>query len=328
VSSWGSLSPRLNTKADCIVWFPDDFRPPRPEVTSWLTRWLTDMPDRTLIYVGRDFDAAPSYWEFILPLAPNEEQKTLIQDRLDKSKDGFMVQRQRDDKKEECEWFTVDRTKPLLNVDKLQSNPRSRATEDPFGESQDTAGPQWLDGVDVARVQIPLRDRIVPPKKADILLQSGEDMLVSRQLKNQSQLIVVANGAFLLNLPLVNHEHRKLAAALIAMVPQTEKNVVFLESGYGGPPICKQDPTPPTGWEMFGVWPTNWILFHFAVVGLLFCFARWPIFGRPRTDSLENESDFGRHVDALADMLKNSGDEQYATNKINSYRQMIEQEKQ
>ena len=40
VSSWEVLSPRLKRRADCIVWFPDDFRPPSKKVRSWLVKWL------------------------------------------------------------------------------------------------------------------------------------------------------------------------------------------------------------------------------------------------------------------------------------------------
>src|SRR5580700_7314040 len=39
VSSWSSLSPRLDT-ADCVVWFPDDFNAPSPSVVTWLENWL------------------------------------------------------------------------------------------------------------------------------------------------------------------------------------------------------------------------------------------------------------------------------------------------
>src|SRR5277367_5178698 len=62
VEIWEQLSPRL-LKADVIVWFPDDFEPPSSDVRSWLYDWLLAAPDRTLIYVGRDFDAAPVYWK-------------------------------------------------------------------------------------------------------------------------------------------------------------------------------------------------------------------------------------------------------------------------
>ena len=77
-------------------------------------------------------------------------------------------------------------------------------------------------------------------------------MLVSREWFDESQLIVVANGSFLLNLPLVNHEHRKLAGKLIDAVGPPGQTVVFLESFAGGPPIS-DDPSGgmPTGAEIF-----------------------------------------------------------------------------
>ena len=47
-----------------IAWSgsPDDFQPPSPDVAVWFESWLATRPHRTLIYVGRDFDAAPWYW--------------------------------------------------------------------------------------------------------------------------------------------------------------------------------------------------------------------------------------------------------------------------
>ena len=105
----------------------------------------------------------------------------------------------------------------------------------------------------------------------------------SAPLTRTAQLIVVANGSFLLNAMLVNHEHRKLAGKLIDRIGAPKKKVVFLESGPGGPPIFDRDPAGSSmGLAIFHVWPTNWILMHLAAVGILFCFARWPIFGRPR----------------------------------------------
>jgi len=138
----------------------------------------------------------------------------------------------------------------------------------------------------------------------------------------------VANGSFLLNLPLVNHEHRKLAAKLIGEVPPG-KNVVFSESGPGSPPIRDKDPVDamPTGWEMFNIWPTNWILLHLAIVGVIFCFSRWPIFGLPKEGPAASNSDFGRHIDALGDLLKRSHDRSYAMSRILNYRQKTGQDK-
>ena len=76
VSSWSSLSPRLD-QADCIVWFPDDLEPPSPGAVNWFETWLRARPHRTLIYVGRDFDAAEWYWRKVQPSAPRDQQEAI-----------------------------------------------------------------------------------------------------------------------------------------------------------------------------------------------------------------------------------------------------------
>jgi hypothetical protein len=333
VSSWGTLSPRLDEKADCIVWFPNDFDPPDKAVCQWLDDWLAEDPDRTLIYVGRDFDAESSYWDHVLPDAPSD-QKELVRKRLYDAKDRLTPAKKTPDKKtpdkktpdkksrdrkssgkseppkpETCEWFTLNTSKAPREVRSLQG----RA--------------DWLEGVKAENVEIMLHNRLVPPKTADVLLKSGKDVLVSEEQTEGGRRILVVNGSFLLNLPLVNHEHRKLAAKLIDSLPAPNQRVVFLESSAGGPPIRDDDHVPePTVWELFNVWPTNWILLHLAIVGVIFCFVRWPIFGRPRDLETSGRSDFGHHIDALADLLQRTHDRTYATQQINNYRQLTGQE--
>ncbi len=339
VYSWHAFSPKLQNNADCIVWFPDDFNPPSPKVREWLDDWLKEEPERTLIYVGRDFDAAPWYWEHVLADAPPEKQK-ILRERLDRAKSRFSRDRQelpnvektakkiaeeidekspktkkleRDDKPEDWGWFTLDRSQPPRKATKLKGK----------------AG--WLDGIDADKTDIELNARLTPPSSAEVLLTSGDDAIVSREkCHNESQRIVVANGSFLLNLPLVNHEHRKLAGRLIDAIGQPGQSVVFLESDSGGPPIRDDDPEAdmPTGLDIFNIWPTNWILIHLAAVGVVFCFSRCPIFGRPKTVETVSGSDFGRHIDAVADLLERSGEPGAAMERIVSYRQKSERDKQ
>jgi hypothetical protein len=309
VFSWMALSPKLHERADVIVWFPNDFTPPTPEVREWLEGWLLDQPGRTLIYVGRDFDAAAWYWKKVLPGAP-ANQVAEIQQREIAARTDFGMARLAVPASEDCDWFTVEGKSQHRNVQTLAGDA------------------QWLAGVDPSKVEIELNGRIVPPEGADVLLRSGKDVLVSREEWDESQLVVVANGSFLLNAMLVNHEHRKLAGQLIEEVGPPEKTVVFLESWQGGPPIRDEDPFPgmPTGMEIFHIWPTNWILLHLAIVGILFCFARFPLFGRPRTPEPDSPSDFGKHIDALGELLERSGDTTYAVARILHYRQTVKGE--
>ena len=212
-------------------------------------------------------------------------------------------------KSENCRWFTVLRERPDRKVRTLS------------GEEE------WLAGVEPAKMDAELASRIEPGSDADTLLKSENDVLVSSAPLGDGRLIVVANGSFLLNAMLVNREHRKLAGVLIDRIGPPPKRVVFLESGPDGPPIHEKDPSgSSTGVEIFHLWPTNWILFHLAAVGILLCFSRWPIFGRPREPAREAASDFGKHIDALAELLARSGDRSQATSRVLHYQQITKSE--
>jgi len=305
VFSWRFLSPRLHRRADAIVWFPDDFHPPSQDVCRWLEDWLRERPGRTLVYVGRDFDAAVWYWDKIQPNAPPQQQKEILRRKLEAK--GFFIRNLLPPATtEECNWFTLKGGQTHRKVRSLDGNS------------------EWLDGLDPAKLEIELNHRLVPSPDADVLLESKGDALVSSEPFGESRVIVVANGSFLLNLPLVNHEHRKLAGQLIEEVGPPGQTVVFLESGPAGPLMLESDPTaaPPSPLAIFNVWPTNWILLHLAVVGILLCFSRFPIFGRPREPEPEATSDFGRHIQALGELLRRSGDTAHAAKRLGHYQQL------
>jgi hypothetical protein len=304
VFSWRALSPRLLERTDCIVWFPDDFRPPAPAVCECLGQWLDDAPGRTLIYVGRDFDAAPYYWEKIEPAAP-PEQSAEIERRLGEARGNFQTQRRLVPDLEIHPWFTVEGRYEPRQVRSLGGDP------------------EWLKGVDAAKLDVELNGRIIPSAWAQVLLESQSDVLLTREPFGDSQLFVVANGSFLLNLPLVNHEHRKLAGKLIDQVGPPGKTIVFLESGPGGPPIVAEDlaERAPTGLEILVTYPIYWAFIQFAIVGVLLCFARWPIFGVPRELESQGTSDFGKHIEALGELLQRSRDRTYAMTRLLHYQQ-------
>ena len=71
VTTTSRFSPRLN-KFDVIVWVPDDFGPPDKEHRDYLEQWLNSDPyrTRTVVYVGRDYNAALDYWERVVPETP------------------------------------------------------------------------------------------------------------------------------------------------------------------------------------------------------------------------------------------------------------------
>jgi len=296
VDSRRFISPNLAT-AQTIVWFPDDFNAPKAEVTQWLDNWVREEDGRTLVYVGRDFDAAPLYWESV-QLQYRGTNSTVAARNLSQARSMASSARS-SVKRAECSWFELKMNAPARRVTKL-------------------AGP-WSTGIDPSKARIHVHGRMIPAAESEVLLKSAGDALVSRQEIEEmptSQILLVSNGSFLLNMPLVNHEHRKLAGRLIDAMP--EGRVVFLESNVNGPRITDREPPPTThtGLEILGIWPMGAILLHFAVLGIIFCFARWPIFGLPSEAESEAPTDFGRHIEALGKLLEQSGNETYARGSI------------
>jgi hypothetical protein len=309
VSSWGWLSPRLAKKADCIVWFANDDRPPSDDVCAWLDDWLYAAPGRTLIYVGRDYDAATAYWKQVRQGTQGEEHKRLSR-RLADAQNERLAHTAGLKPTVDCPWFEIDRTQPRRDVRNLQGRTR------------------WLDGIDPTKVEIELGARIIPPSDARSLLRDGKDRLVSRVQYDDSQMILVANGSFLLNLPLVNHQHRKLAAKLVDEIGATPQQVVFLDVPSGNPGILDADPQQ----THLGVldWlkhPTlGMVVLHLAALATLVIYCRAPIFGLPKTAAAAASADFGQHVAALGSLLERAGDEEYARGRIAAYEALVRRE--
>ncbi|HEY1065012.1 MAG TPA: hypothetical protein VGE52_02845, partial [Pirellulales bacterium] len=144
-----------------------------------------------------------------------------------------------------------------------------------------------------------------------------------------SRLLVVVNGTFLYNLPLANSEHRLLAGRLLSSVERFARQAdggasrdpleaIFLlgeADPHGGDPSASK-------WAVLGVPPLSWVLLQLTALGLLYCFSRWPIVGRPRELVAADASDFGRHVEALGDLLEQTGDEAFADRRARQWREV------
>jgi hypothetical protein len=301
VTGWDRLSPKLRERAEVIVWFPDTMDPPPQPVRDWFEEWLDEAPGRTLIYVTHDYHAGPDYWRKIKSGAPAAQVQE-IDVRLSASENAFDIPLANRPATQDNGWFTLEAQPAARDVRALEGDPA------------------WLAGVDPAKVEIRIHARLLPPDgRVETLLSSGPDVLVMRQGVGRSQLIVVHGGSFLLNMPLVNHEHRKLADQLIRQVGDDRK-VVFLDC-HGAPTVTEKEPEAsiPTVFGLFATAPFDIILLHLTVVGLIFCLWRFPIFGVPRRLPQASNSDFGLHVTALGELLSRTGDRAYAEARLKQY---------
>ncbi len=322
VTSWQRLSPRLRN-ADTIVWVPNSYSSPTPSHCAWFEEWLADGYDRTLVYVGRDYDAEVAYWDAVKPLAP-AEQATEVARRQAIAKMDNAAARSRLAPEDEGTWFTIHRDKPPRPVTILE-------------------GP-WSDYVDPTAAEITLGERYEPPppsvnyysKDVEVLLSvprkgwmwPDSEPLVTRitsdDWSSECQIIVVTNGSFLLNYALVNHEHRALAQLLVEECADVD-DTVFLESGPSGPAILDRDPErkPPSALEMLTIWPVRAVTIHVAAMAIIICFAMYPVFGRPVRFITESRSDFENHIHALGSLMAKTQNFSYARERIKHYHERV-----
>lgn len=320
VRSWSYLSPALD-KADVIVWFPDDFEAPTEQVEDWLTEWLVEgdpTNPRVLVYVGRDFDAAPDYWQSMQGKAPPKLTQEYVR-RLSEAKLDELHRRPSTlSHPETQEWFDLDNKPPRgIKVKKLEGD--------------------WAKGVDVAKTDIVRNTHLVPDDYSltPLLMDENDEPLASEfeysgyyDTATAGRLVMIENGSWLLNARLVNHEHRKLAGKLVESVGPGPRKVYFLESDANGPPIRDEDPTVqnPTGLALFRVWPIGAVLTQLAALGIVFALLKWPIFGIPKRIARASTTDFNSHVAALGRLLAGGRNRAYAIGLLMLYRQSLRRE--
>ena len=325
VSTWKRLSPRLR-RADVVVWIPNDFSPPTDEHCRWFEEWIELDSERpkTLIYVGRDFDARVAYWNQMVSQAPADQVSEVLRRRARAMSDQD-AERLGLPAETSGPWFTVHRSLLPRKVDRFEG---PWSTEFNTADADVRLASRFRFGGDSNDSDLRVETLLAVPA-------AGEDPaepLVTRLkyaplIGDDSQILVVTNGSFLLNLPLVNHEHRKLAAKLIDQCGQPE-DVVFLESESGGPPIIAKEPElkPPGAMQMMSVWPLSAIITHVIAVGILLCFALYPIFGHPRSLVAAPRSDFSKHIDSLGKLLAKTEDIGFANTKIQYYQHRVRRE--
>ncbi|MEN1678093.1 MAG: hypothetical protein AAGJ46_00760 [Planctomycetota bacterium] len=310
VRSVDRLYPKVGN-ADVIVWFCDDFGAPSAEARQWLDDWLLLSDEaKTLVFVTRDYEAGALYWSEMQKTAPAGLQKTLgnerrqSQTRFNQYRGGAPVTDAAGD------WFTTDRRTTTRTIQQL-------------------SGP-WAKGVDASKTQIEHRAYLTPSDEADFLLADERGHPLASEIVysgeswqtnvKDSRVVMIENGAFLLNGALVNKEHRKLAGRLVDHLGPPKLNVVFLESD-SDPPVLADDPSvgPASAFKHLTLWPIGAPIVQALALGVAYAAFRWPIFGRPRRGEEASLTDFGRHVEAVGRLLAATRDRTYADAQLRAY---------
>ena len=350
-----SFSKALETM-DTIVWTPDTVTPPSVTNRDTLEEWLASKSGRTLVYIGRDFDASSDYWEHVVSELPSGQKTRAMREQMlsrveamENDLGGVHFAR----------WFVVDTTPvrtPIqglrgdwakgidVNETRLLTRTELRPADywdedkkdlpallgndtDLFNQIVDDSGQRWT-AEEIDNISDEEESRI-PDSKVLLSADDGRPLVIelTSPIWSDSKIIVIANGCFTLNGALVSKEHRKLAAKVIDECKENGR-VAFLRTGRNGMRVndLNDSSYATKGLEMFANWPMNFIVYHFFILGIIICFVVFPIFGRPRGLPQRELSDFGHHIEALGGMLRRCRDEVFAREKISEYFRLVRRE--
>lgn len=332
------LTPRAY-KLDAIVWAPKDFRLPNQREQNWFNDWLADGSKRTLIFVGRDYSPSGNYWKKAAASAQPADRAVY---RFQQGKaDNELTALFEDIGADSCDWFQLDDKKVLTrdvksfqgpwskSMSSLESHVVLRRTLSPKTERWK----QTLEAVDPSFFAFdepkPPEEESDEPKPIDRgrptvehLLKSdqGEPLVWQMRYKHwgESRIVVLANASLVANEGMTMPGNQHLAGELLKDLP-AKSRVGFL-SNFGKTLVRNPgDPAEVSGFELLRVWPLSLISMHGLIVGFVAMLALWPIFGRPQRTPSPSTTDFGKHIEALGDLLYLSKDRQYALSRIADY---------
>ena len=296
------LTAELAGWADVIVRFAFAPGPPDREEAHWYDDWLESRPERAVVYVVRDYDAQEEYWNLVLDQlssSPDEERRKQAESNRDRARNWVARLPAKEEKPAGPEsWFAVGRA----------ADPPRRCK---------TLGGPWAEDVDAASAALTVHEPLKAKSVEALLTGDGEVLALEREVARGSRVLAIANGSFLLNLPLVNPARRPLAQRVVEWIGKQHRRVAFVE----GPLLLGESEVPPTLIELVARIKTfRWVALHLGLFGLLACLARAPRLGRPSPDAPSDADRPAAHAEAVGALLERSRGAAAARDLLETYR--------
>ncbi|SIO08968.1 hypothetical protein SAMN05444166_2390 [Singulisphaera sp. GP187] len=295
------LSDELADWADVIVRIAPYSGPPEKEEGDWYFHWLSQIGERQMIYVARDYDALADYWQETIDQLPKGGDQALraraetLRNEAAKQDVGEGARPKEIARPEE--WFAVNPAPDPATTCK---------TLDGF----------WSQGIDPARARLPRHETLKVESESVLLEGDGKPLVIDWTLFNGSSVLVAANGSFLLNGALLNHARRTLAMRTVEWVGEDALNVAFVEGRY----LLNGPPAAPSVFALLKIWPFGWVVAQLLLLGLVACLARAPRLGRPRPDPPSGEDRPVAHPEAIGSLLARIGQAAEARALLETYR--------
>ena len=279
-------------RADVIVWFWQEDRLPQEAAWDYLRHWVRQDNERRIVLVGDGYRADLDYWDFV---------RSEVSPEL----------------RAEARWqYARAKARRLMAAGPRPVEPRQvgpfRFVPPAVPSSLATLAGPWSQLLfDEAR-QRQVYGTLTSVEESEesgswIPLLSTTDgrVLIAKHFVaawsgTGSAWVAVADGSFLVNFALAQSANWPLAEQLVRECRFAER-VVFLDSRRAPTLAPTQESHPFL--KAFTTPPLAAILWQAMLAALLFGFAEFPIFGRPRPAPDRAEVAFREHVAALGELL-------------------------
>ncbi len=277
----------------------------------------------TMVWVVENGDATPEYWNALLK-----------SDRLD-DKQKALAKNERDASLAERESGSLRTFSISEGVFYGMDRPRRKATEELTevkihtkvngqANGQDDDGQVHSSEDRLIKAQWPLQRRLQPAPDVETIWSSqGEPLLIEDRL-GRTRFLVLASAIPLLNASLADPGNQELCEQLIELTKVDQRVAVIPNSNWvdeEGEAEGQKSETQSM-LDFLKVQPLPWVVGQLVLALVLFCWWKFPILGRPLQSSSRELQRFGRHVEALGDLLRKARGRTFALGRIREWQRV------
>tara|TARA_R100000789_G_scaffold100272_1_gene109557 strand:+ start:8409 stop:9530 length:1122 start_codon:yes stop_codon:yes gene_type:complete len=311
VDVWPSMRDQLYYGYDTIIILDKTNTHPSEELTAELLNHFEMGDAYEILYVGRDLDVTPHYWESIAQRLketnqPEEAVKAMNEARQEMDSQMSRKSGDTDDENDPI-IFTVKKNRTAIEtLEQINLISFDEDAEESEDEQQSIeVDCDWR----ISRTMVPVED-------AEVIWTDEEDEPLLVAVYHEYMTIYGMSSAYpLLNGALTNPSNRNVVDELDNLFVPDGK-IALVTSGR----LLNSENEDSQMWRFLKVFPHPWIVGQLFLFMIMFCLWKFPIFGRPRREEYQDLKRFGTHVEAFGDLLKLTRQRSFAIKKIREWK--------
>ena len=314
---------------DLIIWTHEGPRLPSGPALDRLEKWM-DSGGR-LVFIGRGYDATSDFWEDVYTStvgAEREAARWLFRQHQVERFGDQPVEWLFADVTAEGQYADTESNAWFQAVHRLTSSPgrwRAEAGDDEWQAENATARSYWIRDWLTPNIPSTVVASIETPDYTFPAIWRSES---SGRQAGPTDLWVISAPRFLTNYGILRAEDAPIRDQFLSEI-QGYQRVLFLETGPGPVRVSNTpDSRLDRPWAWMSQPPFPLFVLQAIALAVFFCFARFPVFGRPSIVVFRPRNDFGQHLTEIGRLLRSKGEVAYARQRVAHYFQVVRKRQQ